>query len=340
MADWSGFHNAAQTVLETGRSRSPSGLASVLSQVVKKFQADDAEKKSIELLGKTKRLEGQIDLENDPEKQFKKQLYERYLKANNGAVSGDNLLGNTSGGTLKIDALGNLKSVDALTPKEQVENITNQEILDEANKSGRPVSDVVNERNILEKEKLQNIKPYTGKEAATISMTDSVIPLLDEIIGDIEKQGNVFGNFGLGDAITTAPLSGQSRLAAFIKPSSQSTAMSSLKKGLAVGKGRELGNKLTQVMEVAFEKGGATLTKDEIMASLAGLNPEYKTEKEWVKGIEKLKQQLLHKKQLLLKDQNNYKSIKNNENSEYKIGDVFEKDGTSYKYIGDGQWEY
>lgn len=47
MADWNGFHKAAETVLETGRNRSPSGFASVLSNVVKKLQQDEALKQDL-----------------------------------------------------------------------------------------------------------------------------------------------------------------------------------------------------------------------------------------------------------------------------------------------------
>ena len=159
-------------------------------------------------------------------------------------------------------------------------------------------------------------KPYGEKEAATIAVTDSVVPILDDIISRIEAKGNIFGNMGLGDLETVGPLSGQSRLGAFVKPPKGVNFGNSFKKGLTVGKGREIGTKLSEAVQIAFEKGGSNLTEQEILASLAGLNPEYKTEQEWIDGIKRTKEQLLRKRELVLKG--TPKDVNSQEQVDYK----------------------
>jgi hypothetical protein len=158
----------------------------------------------------------------------------------------------------------------------------------------RKAEEEAKKRDIEKSQAIEFAKPYADKEVSKIAVAESVLPLLDEVIAMVEKEGNIFGNLGLGDAIATAPFSGQSRLGAFAKPAASNFVdyvVNPFKKGITAGKGREIGNKIARITQLAFQKGGATLTANEITASLAGLNPEYKTEKEWLEGLYEIKKE-------------------------------------------------
>ena len=94
---------------------------------------------ALDLLGKTE----DIKLARDPEKMFKKALYEKLQKGDTGQIAG---VGGTQG-NIQVDALGNLKVIDA---KDIYENQKAQEILTMAKTSGKSIADIEAGRNIQE----------------------------------------------------------------------------------------------------------------------------------------------------------------------------------------------
>lgn len=129
MADWSGVQQGLVSGFQIGQKTGGrlSGLGAALSTIAERLKAQQDSQSALNLLGQTEAIKSQ---------------YAKYEPKT------------------KEEALAFEKAKSGITtsPKEQVENITNQEILNEANKTGRNVSDIVNERKISEKSKVPTVQ--------------------------------------------------------------------------------------------------------------------------------------------------------------------------------------
>lgn len=259
-----------------------SGIAAGIGVLADKLKSERTQQQALDLLGKTE----QIKLQNDPEAMFKKKLYERLSKGET-----DNM-GNGAMGNVQIDALGNLKAVDA---KSQVENLVNQEILNESQRTGKSVSNIVQGREIQKKTAEEAGKPYSVAEAGLISKAEGISPKISELISLIGDKGS--GKEGVLSNIYGNILGGASRIAAF---GEEGAVVNPLRRGLTVGKGREAGLLLQGIKTVLFEQGaGATLTGVEAAVLKPLLSPNLKTEAKWISDL-KLAQSMLNQKAQLV----------------------------------------
>jgi len=134
-------------------------------------------------------------------------------------------------------------------------------------------------------------KPYSEIIANKITTTETLVPKIDELIALVERPGNIFGIPGVGS------LTGASRIGAAGKEG----FFQAFKMGTTMGKGREAAILLKDIRELAFGKGGKTLSENEAQIALSSIDPSYKTEKQWIEGLKSAKEQLLRGKELVSK---------------------------------------
>lgn len=129
-------------------------------------------------------------------------------------------------------------------------------------------------------------KTYTEPEAGIISKSELLVPTIDKLINLVEGD-KVYEGLGV-------PF-GASRISAF----GEKGPWQSIKRGITAGKGREAGLLLKDIKVLAFGEGGKNLTENEKMTALSMLDPQYKTEEQWVEGLKKAKDMLLRKAELI-----------------------------------------
>lgn len=141
------------------------------------------------------------------------------------------------------------------------------------------------------KEREEQRKPYSDITANVIVTSKDLIPKIDELIAMIEKPGDIYGTFPFGT------FTGASRIGAAGKEG----PWQALKMGTTMGKGREAAVLLKDIRELAFGKGGKTLSENEAAIALSSIDPSYKTEEQWIKGLRSAKKQLQMKLELVSK---------------------------------------
>ena len=146
-------------------------------------------------------------------------------------------------------------------------------------------------QKVAETQAVEGAKPYTDIIANKISTVESIVPKIDELLQLIEKPGNIFGAPLLGG------LTGASRIGAAGKEG----PWQAFKMGTTMGKGREAAVLLKDIRELAFGKGGKTLSENEAAIALSAIDPSYKTEIQWINGLKSARRDLLRGKELVTK---------------------------------------
>lgn len=141
-------------------------------------------------------------------------------------------------------------------------------------------------------------KPYSDIEAGVISKAELLGPKIQELIDLVENKKIYEG--------LRVPF-GASRVASFLKKPSEGfwggigNIGLGINKGMTVGPGREAGLILNDIRILAFGEGGKALTPSEQEIVFSQLNPENKTEVQWIKSLKMAKAMLEKKAQLMSK---------------------------------------
>lgn len=127
---------------------------------------------------------------------------------------------------------------------------------------------------------------FSEPEAGVVSKAELLVPEIDALINLIENKDVYEG--------LKVPF-GASRVAAF----GEKGPWQAIKRGLTGGAGREAGILLQDIKVLAFGEGGKTLSENERATALALISPAYKTEKQWLKGLQQAKSLLQRKAELM-----------------------------------------